>query len=526
MKKVILVVLAVFLVGLVSCVKDKTTGPHIEVSDIYISDQDTVLYPKLGEEFVFDHSDRISQTDPSCPLTYQWRYGKIYVSAKGEYRVHPQDSLKMLSNDKVLRFTFDRQEPYFARLRVSNEFGSAYRYFIVKPSSNFDEGLVMLSRNDEGDAMFSVQNTVTDEIELVQKEASDFWYRTSEDVPVLKDDIVDFAFVCGGGDIWFPRVGYPYILSRKNKQAYYLDHNTLRVITGFEFSGTPLKLGMCGVGKFDLFAFCDDGDMRVQTWNWQMEVERKVFKDVHHWDRFQRVKIRSGIERNSTFLDILFLHDDENSKLYGIWADGLSNSGIGPEAYPGEKVIYAIPFETANIGVHDFYIVTQNIENPSKITIRQVSDVGYTGSMYLLFGLYNVVSSYTYDLPEGEELTLTPEAQVLNVYQHRSILYNTDRKIYMWKPGASTEPKLPTEESELCFDVTSVNPNAVITCMTQDITNKYVFVGVYDPTAEGERKGSVYVLDSFDLSLLKKWEHVAYKPMNMYYKLHLLRTDY
>ena len=71
-----------------------------------------------------------------------------------------------------------------------------------------------------------------------------------------------------------------------------------------------------------------------------------------------------------------------------------------------------------------------------------------------------------------------------------------------------------------------MNPNAVITCMTQDITNKYVFVGVYDPTAEGERKGSVYVLDSFDLSLLKKWEHVAYKPMNMYYKLHLLRTDY
>lgn len=526
MKRVIFAMLAALLVGLSSCVNDKTTGPHIEISNIFISDQDTILYPVVGEEFVFDPSDRISQTDPACPLTYQWRYGKIVVTQAGEYIVHHQDSLKMLSNEKILRFTFETQDPYFARLRVTNEFGSTYRYFLVKPSSNFDEGLVMLSRNEAGDAMFSVQNTVTDEVDLVQKEASDFWYRTSDEVAVLKDDIVDFAFICGGGDIWIPRQGFPYILSRKNKQAYYMDHNTLRLITGLEFSGTPLKLGLFGEPMFDLFAFCDDGDVRVQTGKWQLEIERAVFKDVHHWDRFQRVKIRSGREKHWTFRDIIFLHDDANSKLYGMWGDGFISSGIGPETYPGEKVIYAIPFETSTIGVHDFYIVTQNIKQPSKITVKKISDVKFTGTQWLNFNLQDPVSSYTYDLPEGEELTLTSESQILNVYQHRSILYNTDRKVFMWKPGGSMELKLPTEESKPCFDVKSVNPNAVITSMTQDVTNKFIFVGVYDPTAKGERKGSVYVLDSFDLTLIKKWDHVAYKPMNMYYKVHLLRTDY
>lgn len=522
----IFVVLMFLFIGLVSCVKDKTTGPHIEISDIIISDQDTVLYPNVGEEFIFDPSDRISQTNPEYPLSYQWRYGKIVVDEKGNYKVHAQDSLKMLSNEKILKFTFNSQDPYFVRLRVTNEFGSSYRYFIVKPSSRFDEGIVMLSRNEAGDAMFSIQNTLTDEEELVQKEASDFWYRTSDDVPVLKDDIVDFAFICGGGDLWIGRQGWPYILSRKNKQAYYMDHTTLRLITGFEFSGTPLKLGLCGVSWFDLFAYCDDGDVRVQTWKWQLEVERAVFKDVHHWDRFQRVKMRSGAQKHWTFKDILFLHDDANSKLYGIYADGLADAGISPQTYPGEKVIYAIPFETSVIGVHEFYIVTQNIERPSRITIKKISDVQFSGTMWLNLNLHDVESSYTYDLPEGEELTLKSESQILNVYQHRSILYNTERKIYMWKPSASTEPKLPTESTNLCFDVQSVNPNAEITCITQDIMNKYIFVGVYDPTASGERKGSVYVLDSFDLKLLKKWDNVAYRPMNIYYKVHLLRTNY
>ncbi|WP_270488529.1 hypothetical protein [Butyricimonas synergistica] len=526
MKRVIFVVIMFLFIGLGSCVNDKTTGPHIEISDIYISDQDTVLYPTLGEEFVFDPSDRISQTDPSYPLTYQWRYGKITIDTKGNYIVHPQDSLKMLSNEKILKFTFDRQDPYFLRLRVSNEFGSSYRYFIVRPSCKFDEGIVMLSRDETGDAMFSVLNTLTDEEELVRKEASDFWYRTSDEEPVLKNDIVDFAFIAGGGDNSVPRQGYPYILSRANKQAYYMDHATLRLITNFDFSGTPLKLVPSGSRWFDLFAYCDDGDVRVQTWNWNLEVERTFYKEVESWDRFQRVKIRSGGEKHWTFKYILFLHDDANSKLYGLAGNMLEPGAIDPRAYPGEKVIYAIPCETSLLGVYELYIVTQNIEKPSRITVKKIPDVKFTALQYLYLNLYNENFSYTYDLPEGEELTLKSESHVLNVYQHRSILYNTDRKVYMWKPGASIEPKLPLENSDLCFDVQSVNPNAEITCIAQDITNKYVFVGVYDPNAQNERKGSVYVLDSFDLTLVKKWDNVAYKPMDIYYKIHLLRDKF
>lgn len=526
MKRVIFVLLMFLSIGFGSCVNDKTTGPHIEISDIFISNQDTILYPILGEEFVFDPSDRISQTNPAYPLTYQWRYGKITISNKGDYIVHPQDSLKMLSNEKILRFTFNSQEPYFVRLRVSNEFGSSYRYFIVKPSCKFDEGIVMLSRDEAGDAMFSVLNTLTDEEELVRKETSDFWYRTSDEEPVLKNDIVDFAFITGGGDWYIGRQGYPYLLSRTNRQAYYMDHATLKAITNFDFSGTPLKLVPCGRRWFDLFAYCDDGDVCVQTWTWNLEVERGFYKDVERWDRFQRVKIRSGAEKHWTFKYILFLHDDTNSKLYGLAGDALEPYEIDPRAYPGEKVIYAIPCETSVIGVYELYIVTQNIERPSRITVKKIPDVMFSNLQVLSLNLYNENFSYTYDLPEGEELTLKSESHVLNVYQHRSILYNTARKVYMWKPGASIEPKLPLENSSLCFDVQSVNPNAEITCIAQDVMNKYIFVGVYDPTAQDERKGSVYVLDSFDLKLLKRWENVAYKPMEIYYKVHLLRDKF
>lgn len=525
MKRIVYCVMIVLAGCLTSCLNDQTTGPHIDVSDIAIEKTDTVLYPMLGEEFVFDPSKWISQTYDKYELSYQWRMGKIVVD---DTEMLIQDSLKMISNDVVFKYTFTDLDAYHLRLKVSNEFGSTYQYFLVKPVSKFDEGIIMLSRNDGGQAMLSMVNTNTDELELWKKETSDFWFVTSEDMPLLNDDIVDLALIAGRGDYNVNRNNYLYLLSRKNSTAYYLDHRTMDVINdSYKFSKVPLKLGLFfhktgtyGSG-FDLFPFCEDGDVLAFCFLFGIEIDRTALRDMHHWDRCHRIKMRSADRMAWTLLDVLLLFDDENSSLSGLMNQDIAtvDKVIGPRVFPGEKVVN-VGYLEENVGKYDFYVVLQNLKNPRKITVQKFAGYGYKENFLERAPGVN----YSYELPEGEELSLVPETEVFNCFQHRNIVWHNKYQVFSWTPGGSVEPRLPSVNGEEAFDVRSVNPHAEITCITADVSNNYVLIGVYDPTASNERKGSVYVLDAFDFSVIKKFENIAWKPVELYYKPNVMRS--
>lgn len=525
MRKIINFLIATWLICLSSCLDDQTTGAYKDVSDILISATDTVLLPSIGEEFVYDPSEIVSQTREGYSLSYQWRLGKLKI-VNSEYTV--KDSLKIISNEKVLRYTFYDMSPQYLRLRVTNEFGSTYQYFVVRPSSNFDEGLIILSGNDDGDAMLSMLNTFTDEEELLGKEAGDFWFLGPEDMPVLKEGIVDLALIAGRGDYNVDKENYLYLLSKNKQCAYYLDHRTMEVINdSYKFSVAPLKVGLIyqrdetyGTG-FDLFAFCTDGDVHPFSFILGQEVDRYALADIHYWDRCQRIKLRSRERFAWTFLDVLLLFDDEHSTASGLMNQAITNQklAIGPKSFPGEDVIN-IGFLEANVGRYDFYVVLQNKENPKKITVQKFSGFIFWEDFFAA----PATLSYSYELEEGEELSLTRESIMFNCFQHRNIVYNNKYKIFNWFPNATSAPALPSVNSASCFDVRNVNPNAEITCMTLDVSNNYLFVGVYDPTAAEDRKGSIYVLSTFDFSLVTKFENIAWKPIELYYKPNVMRS--
>lgn len=525
MRRIINFLIATWLICLSGCLDDQTTGAYIDVSDILISATDTVLFPNVGKEFVYDPSEIVSQTREGYTLSYQWRLGKLTLK-DSEYTV--EDSLKIISNEKVLRYTFYDMSAQYLRLRVTNEFGSTYQYFVVKPSSPFDEGLIVLSGNDNGEAMLSMLNTYTDEEELLKKEAGDFWFLGPEDMPVLKEGIVDLALCAGRGDYWVGKDNYLYLLSKNRKCAYYLDHRTMEVINdSYKFSVEPLKVGLIyqvdktyGVG-FDLFAFCTDGDVRPFSFILGSEVDRFALVDIHHWDRCHRIKLRSRELIDWSFLDVLLLFDDEQSTASGLMNQAVTNQklAIGPRSFPGEDVIN-IGFLEAKVGRYDFYVVLQNKENPGKITVQKFSGFIFKEDFFSK----PATLSYSYELAEGEELSLTRESAMFNCFQRRNIVYNNRYKIFNWFPNATSTPTLPSVNSEGSFDVRNVNPNAEITCMTLDVSNNYLFVGVYDPTAADDRKGSIYVLSTFDLSLVTKFENIAWKPIELYYKPNVLRS--
>lgn len=526
MKEILYFVIVMLTLGVTSCLNDQTTGPHIDVSDIIISKEDTVLFPTVGVEFVFDPSSIISQTDPNCPLTYQWRGGKIVVDAlTGKYNI--EDSLKILSNEKVLKYTFNEMDPYYVRLQVTNKYGSTFQYFVTRPSSNFDEGVIMLSRNEGGEAMLSILNSHTDEEELLQKETDDFWILTSKDRAYLNDDIVDMAFCAGRGDYDINKDNYMYLLSKKNSQAYYLDHRSLMVINDmYKFSKVPQKLGLFyhKMAGFDLFTYCEDGDVFAFCALFGTEVERVAHGDIHHWDRCGKIQLRSGIEMARTFRDVLLLYDDVTSTVYGLMTQDFYGNDryIGPKEFPGENVIN-IGFLETNVGKYDFYVVLQNKENPSKITVQKFSDVYYGYNIFQK----SATLVYSYELPENEDLSIMKESNIYNSYQHRSMLYNNKYQVFSWTPGNTNEPRLPSvNTATVSFDVRNVNPNAEITCMTIDVSNRYLFVGVYDPVATEDRKGSLYVLDAFSLELVKKYENIAWNPVSLYYKPSTLRSQF
>ena len=330
MKKIIYILIGICL-GVFGCIHDETTGPHLDISDLSTTFEDSVIYITSTENLRLDAGSFIVQTDSNCPLEYTWSAGKI-TGWNTSTKFWQLDSMSELSHEQVLDYNFKELGRHLLRLKVVNQYTAYIQYFIVNVSSGFDEGIVLFSKNEAGNGMFSFLNSPKGIDTLLSMNAENFNYVTGEDDPYLNEDICDFIFYSG-------YTGYPdygtqilYLLSRKNKQAYSVDEYTLHTIPSdmFKFSKTPECLTLHWHSTtstvYDLFAFTEDGDVISYCTKYQMEMPRMAFDSIHHWDRYSIGGGRmSSYSKNCG--DILWLYDDEKSTLYGMYANDMQQYG-------------------------------------------------------------------------------------------------------------------------------------------------------------------------------------------------------
>ena len=57
-----------------------------------------------------------------------------------------------------------------------------------------------------------------------------------------------------------------------------------------------------------------------------------------------------------------------------------------------------------------------------------------------------------------------------------------------------------------------------ITCMQLSSDEKYVSLGIWNPGAEEELKGSIYILEMDTKKIVREYRGVADKPLKIFYK--------
>ncbi len=538
MKRIIYIFLCLYL-SLTGCLNDETTGAHLDISEFSTTLEDTLFYATSAETFKLDASKFIKQSIPDCPLEYTWSVGKI-KSWNTTDKFWEIDSLSVISNEPVLMYRFKVLGKHLLRLKVTNQYTAYIQYFILNITSSYDEGPIVFSQDDEGHGMFSYLNCPQGIDTLFTRSAADFKYVTGTDEPILNEDIVDFAFYSGNQKYPDFNNQHLYLLSRKNKAAYAIDHYSLTTIpeSVCQFSKTPLNLTLhwhsdVKDGNHDLFVFTEDGDVLSYCCPFRMEMKPVAFDTVSGWDRATVGGSRTS-EDSKQLADILWLYNDKTSTIYGMWANDIYetmngnkiNDYLGPYTFEGEDIINAYFGRNYQYGMimptyNDLFIVTRLKSNPKKYMLHQWYGVSW-GTNFIYVS-NKPSASWPF---ERKEMSLTKNARVMSLPERDGKIYHNGKKVFCIT-GAAYPLEASMKHGKDVFDLATINPNAEITdiCLFvrkekgENADKHYVFVATYDPTSTEEKKGSVYVIAADDFAnIVAKYENVAFKPLRIYYK--------
>lgn len=477
-----------------SCIDDDSTLPIKDISEITIESPSDTINIDFGYELVFE--PEIKQTMEDMALTYEWSYyGYVRGSIGGMYK----DSLRYLSNEKVLKHTFKKLGEYGLRLKVSNEHGSTYKYFTLFVKAAFDQGIFVLSADEDKKGRVSFMRPLSrEEIEAGKEE--EFYTSAFKSVnPEYElNDPTDVKKI--GPDI--------FICSGKDKLIYRIDAQTFDMYNVTDFK-TELDwvqpMVICSKDRSikNYLVLSRNGGIAKVDYTSDIPFDGNVFWENHPpMDKFyekitgEPIPPSTNVSRMRSYS--FFLNYNE-SALYYIY--DLSEYYAFRDEFPEDDLINVVMDRNTMS-----CLVSRKKDNPKQIIITR----GYADNKG---GLRNSWV-YTY---ESEEITLVRESVMQSNDAYNSVFYTNKNKLYRWY-NWNASPELPETP------VISLDGNCEITCFSFTPDSRQLYLGVYDSRLTG-LKGSVYVYDADaldpetkQLKLLKKYEGIADKPIKVFWK--------
>ena len=137
----------------ISCNRDDSTGIFKTVSEITITDVDT-LNVNFGFELI--RKANVSQTITDRPLEYEWATAFYTNEAT-------TDTLKVISREEELRYAFRQSGKFKLRLKVFNGDEAVFKEYIVFVNEPFEEGIMLFAKNESGEGNLSFLKKLTSE---------------------------------------------------------------------------------------------------------------------------------------------------------------------------------------------------------------------------------------------------------------------------------------------------------------------------------------------------------------------------
>lgn len=486
MKKYLIHILWILLTVVVytACIEDESTGWEKALSAITIRVPDGMdtIRADFGMELTIDPTAWVEQSLQGQALQYEWRASFVkYMGGQPQ-----QDSLAYLSAEPTLRHAFKRLGEYWVRLRVSNEDGSSFHQFVVYVEAAFEEGLFILSEDEQGEGRTTFVRT-SGEAAMLHAQRSDFIQRAFETVNPGYPLHTPTDAVKVGSEM--------YITSREDQALYRFDYRTFGLIHVVDLKQEMewLKpVAFCAYDYASGASFMLLGDNgRVGVYDTKQGIlyeDTKLFPPEEHYDDFfGYVQLTTGH---------FYFIDDAQSRIRYVYIVGTARAFSSNALFAGEKIVNLMCSADAEL-----YVVSVNEQDPQRVTVTRFGAANY------FMGAFMNPYRYSYT---ADRLTLERTARIAVNQTYKSAFYAQGGRLYFW-PYTMEQP-LPRESAfvaEFPGEITSMDFSS---------DNEYLWIGVWDRESTEPLKGSVYMLKVTDYSVVNSWKNVADRPVKLFYK--------
>lgn len=436
----------------------------------------------LGDNISIQNQYSYEGTD----ISWQWSLGKYTENAISH---EVTTTFKEISTEANLEYKTTELGHFYLRLVASNQHGSTIKYYHIFVNSEFEEGLLILGKKENGKGSLAFMKTLTPE-EIAQGLQ-----------PQFRQNL--FAYTNGGEELGEDPIDCDkiynklYIMCGKEQKMYQLDAKSFQLTHVFDFSIYDSNFIPQDMISYDS-QYCSEIYMTSPNGG-VAKVQIADLEIFPYTDLPQNVKFSRTYDRPNTFSSkVIAFIDDANSKVY---ASGFNPADFSFSYFPchnyfdGRKIIQVF-FDA------DGNLIVYSLKNNQYLLTK-------IGSYLTSFETMGLDVLY-----EKECITNTNifnENSTIQVNDPNSCLFfSHQNKVYKWSYNQSDIPStafitLPADE--------------IIKCMNQSTDQKQLYIATYNSKRDG-LKGSLYIYDGDTGKVIgEPYIGIADEPIKVMYKI-------
>lgn len=491
------------LAAFTSCFKDDTTEGTGVISEITIDESTVKEQYDIDKNETLTISPKVTQTDGSKPLTYTWEIDQEVYAQTPE-----------------LVFVGKELGTFQCRLIVENEDGKAFRTFTLNVNSPYEEGYTIVSSDENGKSMLSFM------MKQRTEGVADYFY--DGDCFALNNP--DFTFADNVSDV--VQCNKSLVLACQGNEAtgqpttfYFLNDKTFVVENYFSTPEYPdfrpyRVLVPSNVAVGSIYPVVAENG---KVYDFSM-MEGAVSESV----KFKKsYSLCTSIYDTGTVSDnVVYVWDKDINGLFALyrgflplcckpngngWLLELSGNNesdvINRSYFKGHDFVFM--FSPRAIGGTSLY--GNEFVMVTKIGVLCQKTIFVSGLWY-----YNEETATT-ALGDGGgpkfagvTTSLTERTPYVATQYYNYLLYGNGNKVMRW---IYTQQLLNAATEH----ATVGSANAVITAMELSPDHTETFVAFYEPDETG-LNGHVWVLDTENGTVLRKYDNICYRPVKIIYK--------
>ena len=492
-----LLLLTTIAISLVSCFQDDTTLGTRVLSEILIDSASIGEVHNINQNDTLRISPIVSQKNQEKELNYTWEI-----------------NLNIYSHEKEFVYIGKELGTFHCRLIVENGDGKSFYPFVLHVNTAYEEGLTIISKNAEGKALLSFMLTPSDGSEPTAFMHGDQFSINNEEP--FEDNPVDMVqssgqliIACQGNDDGTS----PATIYCLNEKTFVLEN----MVTEPEFTDfKPTFLGIPAITSAGRSypIICEGG----HTYEFST-TEGALSKPIKLPYTYAQTAII--YTKNGGYYDFL-CWDKELNALCLVY-NGYSPYYSGREYHTNRDSIIAKPTNNIfnGLSICKMVLVEQTkdvITTPKALVITKNQANMFQKTLIsvdfweIVDGENQLVDGGGYKVCGFGQLSLTENTPCVAIHSSNTMLFADGNKIRRWNYSSNdqiTAAKILQ---------TIGDESAIITAMALSADHTKAYIAFYDPSAQSELNGSVWVIDTDNGDILNQYDNVCYQPVKIIYK--------